>query len=206
MEYDKTRAEEKRKELATLVTDALRPDAGDEAAVLAAEVVAHFARVTAPEAEPRAVGYLELEVRDDGQGGATSTKPGNVVLNWGKLWMAIGSGSLTITGTLGVPWKLIVGALVTWNSLYKSLQVEISEAHACVLWALWNNKDDRRTVAKKDVHRKVNRERSKLGRPPMSPQEIDDALTVLVRMRCIKQSRVDPTRWWLRERVRATYR
>jgi hypothetical protein len=99
-----------------------------------------------------------------------------------------------------------VGALVTWDALYSSLQVEISEVQGCVLWSLWKERDDRYTAAKADVFDSVRRERTAFGMQPLTPQEVDYALDDLVRMRCIKQSVNDVGRWWLREWVTIQYR
>ena len=60
----------------------------------------------------------------------TSTKPGNVTLNMRKLAVAIASGALTITGAIATPWTLLLGALVTWDSLWSCLQLDLGEIEA----------------------------------------------------------------------------
>jgi hypothetical protein len=203
MGYDEEQAEQKRRELRGLIAQALEDVPTDEAAQLAADTVGHFADVTAPywEAPP-----MELvTMRSGGHGGGTTTKPGNVVLNLRKLVRAIATGALTIAGTMAVPWTLIVGALVTWDNLWSCLKLKINDVQACVLWSLWQARDNHNTIAKADVFEAVKRERQAAGAQPLSQREIDYALDDLVKMRCIKQSSSDPERWWLREWVKVKY-
>jgi len=202
--YDEKKAEAKRQELRGLIAQTFEHVSSDEAARLATEVAKHFADVTPPYWEPPPVQMVRLS--EGGRGRATTTKPGNVVLNLRKLVVAIASGTLTIAGAMAVPWTLVVGALVTWDSLYSSLQLEISEIQGCVLWSLWKERDDGLTVAKAEVFDAVSRERTAFGMQPLTPQEVEYALADLARMRCIKQSVNDRERWWLREWVTIRYR
>ena len=89
--------------------------------------------------------------------------------------------------------------------LRSCLKLDISEDHACVVWAIWNDRDENNTMAKSDVFEAVNRERTRFGKPPLSPQDCDRALDDLVSMSCLKQSRNNPERWWLREWVSIRY-
>jgi hypothetical protein len=118
---------------------------------------------------------------------------------------SIATGTLTIVGVMTAPWTLVIGALLTWDALWSCLELDITEDHACIIWTLWNNRDDRETIAKADVLDAVNRDRSKFGKLPLSTQETDRALADLVKMRCAQQSKKDPNRWWLREWVRIEY-
>jgi hypothetical protein len=203
MRDDKDMAEAKRRELQGLIAQSLVGMPTDEARQLAAEAAGYFAVVKAPKSElPRS----ELStIRPGGRGGGFTTKPGNVVLNLGKLVRAMATGALTIAGAMATPWTLLVGALVTWDSLWSCLKLEINDAQACVLWSLWQARDDHKTVAKADVFEAVQRERVAVGASPLSQQEIDYALEDLVKVRCIRQSSKDPERWWLREWVRVKY-
>lgn len=203
MGYDERKAEEKRKELRTLIAGALKPSVSDQADRLAAEVMQHFISVSAPYKEPLSIGLITMH--SGGRHGATSTKPGNVTLNMRKLVVAIASGTLTITGAIATPWALLLGALVAWDSLYSCLQLEIGEVQASVLWALWENRDENNTVAKNDVQDFVNRERTTFGQQSLNAKEIEYALEDLKRMGCIKESRSDAGRWLLCERVWVSY-
>lgn len=203
MGYDERRAEEKRKELRTLIAGAFRPLVSDQADRLAAEVMQHFISVSAPYWEPPFIEFITMH--SGGRHGATSTKPGNVTLNMRNLVMAIASGILTITGAMATPWALLLGALVTWDSLWSCLQLEIGEVQASVLWALWKNRDENNTVAKNYVQDLVNRERAEFGQQSLTEKEVEYALKDLKRMGCIKESSNDAGRWWLCESVRVSY-
>lgn len=204
MGYEEGKAEAKREELRRLIAPTFEHMPGDDAGRLAAEVTEQLADVTAPYWEPPPLRMVTLS--EGGRGGGTTTKPGNVVLNLRKLVVAIASGTLTITGAMAAPWALIVGALVTWDRLWSCLQLDISEVQACVLWSLWEARDDRDTVASADVVDAVNQERTAFGRQPLSTQEVDDALDDLAKMGCIERFAGDSERWWLREWIRIKYR
>jgi hypothetical protein len=201
--YEEEKAEAKRHELQGLIAQTLEDVPTDDAGRLAAEVAGYFANVTAPYWEPPPMKLVTIV--PGGHGGGTTTKPGNVVLDLRKLVSAIATGALTIAGTMAVPWTLIVGALVTWDNLWSCLELKIDDVQACVLWSLWQARDDRYTVAKADVLEAVQRERQVAGAQPLSQQEIVHALKDLAKMKCIKESPRDPERWRLRERVKIEY-
>lgn len=203
MGYETEKADAKRQELHALVVGALQGSGIEDLDHLTDEVVHQFADITAPywEAPPSQL----MTMRRGGMGGGATTKPGNIRLNIGKLVRAIATGTLTIVGVMAVPWTLVIGALVTWDALWSCLKLDMSEDHACVVWTLWNGRDDGDTIAKGDVLQAVNLERSRFGKQPLSPQEVDRVLDDLVRMRCVQQSKNDPNRWWLREWVSIKY-
>lgn len=203
MGYETDKADAKRREIHSLIAGSLQGLSIADADRVTDEAILQFADITAPywEAPP-----LQLvTIQRGGMGGGSTTKPGNVLLNVGKLVRAIATGTLTIVGAMTAPWTLLIGALVTWDALWSSLKLDISEDHACVIYALWNGRDDGDTIAKSDVFGAVNRERSQYGKQPLSPQEAARALDDLLKMRCLQPSKNDPDRWWLREWVRIKY-
>ena len=68
------------------------------------------------------------------------------------------------------------------------------------------NCDEDQTVPETILLPKVNEDRARYGHAPLSEKELADALGTLERMQCIKRSRNDPARWWLREWIRVKYR
>lgn len=204
MGYETEKANAKRRELNAIVAESLRGPGIDDADLLADQVVQRFADVTAPYYEPPSFQLIVL--REGGVGGGSTTKPGNVVLNLGKLVRAIASGILTIAGAATAPWLLVIGALVTWDALWSCINLKLTEDHARVVWALWKNRDDDDTFPKSDTVHAVNRERAAFGMRPLSTKEVNRVLDDLARMGCIKQSVNDPKRWRLREWVRIGYR
>lgn|GEM_PF-2246436 len=203
MGYDTKEAEDKRQEIHSLIATSLQESGISDANRVTDEAILQFVDITAPIVELAPIQFLTL--RSGGIGGGSTRKPGNVRLNLGSLLRAIASGSLTIAGALTAQWMLVVAALLTWDALKSCLQLDISEDHACVIWAIWNDQDENNTVAKSDVFGAVNRERSRFGKQPLSTQEVDRALDDLVNMRCLQQSRNDSERWWLKEWVNVKY-
>src|SRR4051794_6792381 len=156
MRDDRDMVEAKRRELQGLIAQGLEGMPPEEATQLAAAAAGDLADGKAPkwEAPPLEKGTM----RSGGRGGGGTSKPGNIVLNVGQLVRALATGALTVAGTMATPWTLLVGALITWDSLWSCLKLEINEAQACVLWSLWQVRDDRNTVANADVFNAVQRE------------------------------------------------
>ncbi len=204
MGYDETKAQAKRDELEALVVSRFQSQAVPEPRALASALVSHLADVTPPYFEPPPMELITLRSLGGRRGGAT-TKPGNVRLNLWSLVKAISGGSLTVAGAVGSPWMLVVRGLLIWDSLYSSLKIDLSEAHASVIWSMWKHKSEDRTVAKDEVVELTNKERDHYGRQALSEREIKDALEDPQRMKCIDQGPDDPSRWWLREWVRVRY-
>jgi hypothetical protein len=201
--YDNVRATAKREEIARLLSDGIAGAGVLDGGQAAAATLSIFAEVTAPYYEPEHMQLMTMS--PGGTSGGSSVKPGNIRLNLGKLVRAIASGTLTIVGAMAAPWTLVIGALITWDSLWSCLNLDLTEQHASVIYAMWLARDDRATVAKSDVVRLVNTERVARGTQPLSYQEISRVINDLNAMRCIQQSKTDESRWWLREWVRIQY-
>jgi hypothetical protein len=201
--YETEKANAKRQDVKAIIAESLRDSGIDDADPLADQLIQRFADITAPYREPEKMRLITLG--EGGIGGGSTTKPGNVVLNLGKLVRAIGSGILTIAGATTAPWLLVIGALVTWDALWSCLNLKLTEDHASVVWALWKNRGDSNTFPKAEALEAVNRERTAFGKQSLSAMEINRALDDLKRMGCIKQSANDPQQWWLREWVLIKY-
>lgn len=202
MDSADSRTADKTRELAAMMTRGLQAAGVQVAEPDALAILDHFVTIQPPKTS-FTIGLAIMP--SGGRGGGTSIKPGNVRMNIRKLVNAIASGVLTIVGVVQVPWTALFGALVVWESLYSSVEVKLTETEASVLWTLWLLKDDRFTVAKDGLLSNVNSERQRYGRSPMTHTELGDSLSSLVRIKSIKQSADDPTRWWLCEWVRVSY-
>lgn len=147
-----------------------------------------------------------ITLREGGKSGSSSVKPGNITFNPGKLIMAANAGTLALVGGVTLPpWTIPLTVMAMWEILWSRLNIEIQERDATVLWAIWVHRDDDTCVRKADVHRLTNAERTIYGRQPLSPQEVDDAVDLLRRMRCIKESRNDSTKWFVTEWIRVDF-
>ena len=203
MEPDNEAALHKRSELQSLVKSLFDNSLPLHADKLASDLFANFIVVTPPFRE--SPGMELITIRHGGRDRGSSVKPGNVTLNLRKLIVGIASGSLTISGALVTPWMLIPGALVVWDSLYSSLEVEIGENEASVIWAMWLNVDAAVSIAKVDVTEITNEERNRYGLPPLSASEIEYALANLAALGCIVDSENEGDRHILVEKVRVDY-
>jgi hypothetical protein len=138
--------------------------------------------------------------------GAESIKPGNIRVDMQRLLVAGAQTVRDIASTIRMPWLSPMTALILWDRLYSLLRIKIEEKEACVIWVMWMNCDQERTVEHAVLLPKVNENRNQYGHAPLSEQELSKALSTLERMRCIERLRDDHTRWWLREWIRVKYR
>jgi hypothetical protein len=165
-------------------------------------IVSNFCAITPPEVDETM--YM-LTLSAAGRHGGSTTKPGNLLLNFRKLVAAVGAGGLTLAGILG-PWTGILAALVLWDLLYSQLKVNLSEREAAVLLAMWKNCDLNNQIEQEAIFRTVNETLTRNGRHMLSEEELSDSLKTLEKMSCIQRVASIENRWWLRESVRVPYR
>jgi hypothetical protein len=194
------RAEEKRKELTDIVKDVIQNYDIQNKEKIASEIINHFVNITPPEMEES---WYFITIREGGLGGGSSTKPGNIWLNWRKLLVAGSESILTFIGAVAVPWLIPLAGLVVWNKIWSMLTIEISERHAVVIWTMWLNKDSENCIEHRLILNLVNQELLKYNRPQMNQQELDEVLKDLEKMECIEKT--EGNKWWLREWVKVVY-
>jgi hypothetical protein len=194
------RAEEKRKELTDIVKDVIQNYDIQNKEKISSGIINHFLNVTPPEMELR----IEfLTIRSGGLGGGSSTKPGNIWLNWRKLLVDGSESILTVIGALAVPWLISLAGLVVWNKIWSMVTVEISERHAVVIWTMWLYRDSENCIEDQLILDLVNKELLKYNRPEMNRQELNMILEDLKKMECIEET--EENKWWLREWVKVVY-
>jgi len=108
------RAEEKRKELTDIVKDVIQNYDIQKKEEISSEIINHFLNITPPEMEFR---WELLTIRQGGLGGGSSTKPGNIWLNWRKLLVEGSESILTVVGAAALPWLIPLAGLVVWNKI-----------------------------------------------------------------------------------------
>jgi hypothetical protein len=138
--------------------------------------------------------------------GGESVKPGNITVDMRRLVTAGAQTVRDITSVLKMPWLAPVIALVMWDRIWSLLKVQISEVEAVLIWVMWMNCDEEHVVAESILLEKVNAERTRHSRKPITQGEFEAALATLEKMKCIQHSRNDGSKWWLRERVSVKYR
>jgi hypothetical protein len=211
MEYDTDLAVQKKTELVQFAKEAIiacgkasglecDPSKVEHAA---SEVIDSLVQITPPEKAPMVMEFLTLSRA--GRRGGRSVKPGNLLLNMGKLFTAIASGILTTVSVIGTPWIAPFAALLLWDRVWSGLSIDISEREAALLWTMWKNRDHNNEVSEEGLLDLVNSELESSGRPPMSKQQMDDSLETLSRMSCVEQTTSLTNKWWLCEWIRVSY-
>jgi len=194
------RAEEKRKEITGIVTGIIQNYDIQNKTEISSRIINHFLDITPPEMELR----LELiTIREGGVGGGSSTKPGNIWLNWRELLVDGSESILTIVGAVAIPWLIPLAGLVVWNKIWSAVTIEITERHAAVIWAMWKNRDVENCIKDEVILDLVNKELSVYNRSEMGRRELDRILKEIEKMECIE--RTGENKWWLREWVKIPY-
>lgn len=176
----------------------------EEVTALAEGLLEACVRLTPPEAGSELVFLITADRY--GRGGGRTTKPGNLRINIGQVVIAVAGGTLTVMGAMSVPWTLPLAALVLWNEFYSKATVEIGEFDASVIWAMWLHRDHNVTVDDAELLDLVNGERRKGGMQALLREQLDRSLRTLEKLKCIKRSKRNANRWWLREWVNVDYR
>lgn len=170
-------------------------------------LVRAFARLTAPEEPEEAeftLGYITLDaVSNQGE----SRKPGNLFLNWRKLFdlgpdtVLAGIGAATASAAVQ-PWAIPLAALYIWNKVWRGAEEPLTEVDACILLALWQNRNSENKITEADGEVHTNALRSKQGLSALSVSEYAKALSRLAKLECIELS--DGV-VWLREWIKVKY-
>jgi len=195
------RAEEKRKELTDIVKGVIQNYDIQNKEEISSRIVNHFSNITPPEMD---LTTHFITIRQGGLRGGSSTKPGNIWLNWRKLLLGASESILTVAGAVAVPWLIPLAGLVVWNKIWSVSIVDITERHAVVIWIMWLNKDLENCVKGRAILNLVNKELSEYNRPKMNRRELDMLLEDLKKMKCIEET--EKNKWRLRELVKVVYK
>jgi hypothetical protein len=173
---------------------------------LAADLLQVATSISPPQEEEPVIHFVTLSMA--GRRGGSSVKPGNILLDVRKLLTSIGKiGLASVAVAVAVnPWIAAFAVLVLWDDLYSRAKVDIQEREASVIWTIWIHKNDSKCIAKDGLLELVNQERSNSGRSALTQDELDDALGILIKMRCIAESRQDSSNLWVKEWVSINYK
>ena len=163
---------------------------------LAQSVVCSFCDITEPE-EWLTIERITLD--REGRGGGTSRKPGNIVLNWRKLFRTVPSIALAGAGAASLPWLFPLAALHIWCEVRAQSEVELSPQHAITMKAMWENHDGRRRISEADALQATNRQLLEFEFNSLNKRNFAELVDDLVRIGCIK---LDEGSIWLREWTR----
>ena len=147
-----------------------------------------------------------MTMREGGRRGGKTRKQGNVILDLRKLMGLVAGGTLTIAGATALPMLAPFAILAIWQQLTESLEIEVSEMDASVLWSMHlHSDDDGRIDGGEPLLALANAERAQYQRRPISRSELDDCLRNLAKLRCIERDGNAQTRWRLIERLSLQY-
>lgn len=131
-------------------------------------------------------GYELVKVRTGLEGvHGTTRKPGNLLLNWQRLFDVAPDVTIAAAGLAGPKWLVPFIALYVWNKLWAGTEVVIGEKEAVVLWSLWRHAGRRKSVSEEEGYDTVQQFVRANSLKPISEQEYHQAITNLLRMRCI---------------------
>ena len=195
---DIERLQAKEEELRQLVFNAL-PEDVSEREKIASLAIASFCELTPPEIDTT---MHWISLKSNGWGGGSSHKPGNIFLNWRRLFKSVPNIVLTGVGAVAVPilWPFV--ALVIWNEIWSQSKIDISFRHGLTIFAMWKNKDESQRIKKEKAFECVNSQLLGYKYPNMTLVEFDNIINDLKAMECIE---IDGDEIWLREWVKSTY-
>jgi hypothetical protein len=172
--------------------------------VSAERLVDSFATLTPPEEEEQ---QWHMVIMETWRGGATSAKPGNLLLSFGELITSAAAVTLYVPSAVKMPWTIPFAALVIWGKIWSQVKVSLTPMDAAVIWTMWKSRDDKNvSPGGQELLVLVNKELRDNGYPELSPQMLDDHLETLRRIGCVKHSSPDYSKWWMCEWVRVKYR
>ena len=144
-----------------------------------------FARVQAP-TEPE--WNSELIVLG-GRGGSrnSSRKPGHMLLSWRTLFEVgpdIGVAGLGV-GARGAFGDVLI-ALYVWGKVWRGMELELGDAEASVVEALWRSGAGKRGLPSDDAFAATNALRSERGVAVLERARYEQAVNALMRLRSVR--------------------
>lgn len=135
--------------------------------------------------------------------GGICVKPGNMMLDTGKLVRFIRSVAKGTIEMVAAPLTIPFVALELWDSLSSMLRIELTEIDAAVFWVMVLACNEQQIVEELDLLGKVNIQLESNGRPPVQRLELDGVLGKLDNIGCIRRTATD--KWQVRESVELHY-
>lgn len=134
-------------------------------------------------------------------GSARSIKLRNILLDLRKLIKAVATSTLTIVGSVEVPWTIPLAALLVLDTLFDIMAQDINEKQASVLYALWSRSGEIRSFNSNDLLDIVNNDRNDSCNKPLTADDLTEALDNLKQIGCIKQISKEKKEWQICESI-----
>ena len=172
-----------------------------EISAKAAFVVDNFVRLSPPQ-DPPILMHMVVAKRG-GHDGGMSRKPGNIRLNWRRLFMDSPDLILTGAGAIATPWLIPLAALSIFIKVWTHSAVSLSKEHAASLFAMWHRCDANRKIPINNAINYVNELFDVYSWPQIDEPQFRKILSDLAEIECIT---IDATgEVWLREWVQKSY-
>tara|TARA_R110002096_G_scaffold65831_1_gene160167 strand:+ start:2619 stop:3239 length:621 start_codon:yes stop_codon:yes gene_type:complete len=206
MEWNYQKKEKKEAEIRRIIEAGLHEAGLDENLIqtTAREFLENAIRVTPPEMERVSLDMVTMA--PSGRGGGRSSKAGNIKLNIRALFESVSSGVFTVVSATQVTWALPFAAILLWNSIWRNMQIRLSEMEAVTLWVMWQVKSEKLTVKESHIKPAVDAHAQKYERQTLSERDIKHALQNLAKIGCIKPSKTKRDKWSLCEWISPRYR
>ncbi len=153
-----------------------------------------FARVSEPEGH-----YHSRLITLHSRGGGVSRKPGNIILNWRRLFDVVPDSAMAATYPASTPFLRGLIGLYVWNKVWRGSEEELSDVEASVIETLWLRHGKDREVPGDVAFDSVNDARRSCELSVLTRGNFERAVDCLVAMRCLE---LKDGNIWLREWVR----
>ncbi|MBZ0218058.1 MAG: hypothetical protein K8F25_15990, partial [Fimbriimonadaceae bacterium] len=140
-----------------------------------------------------------VTIRDRGRRGGQVVRPGNILLNWSKLFRALASMVLTGAGAAANPWFVVLGGLVIWNDLYGMAKIDLDPEHAVAFQAMWQNHDGQQRISEDKAWKLTNGALKELDLNRLNKANFAMIVDELSRIGCVE---IKDGEIWLRQWIR----
>ncbi len=166
----------------------------------AQKLVGTFLTITPPLLPPTVMKFMTIS--ELGRGGGDTRRPGNITLNWRKLFELVPDVTLAGAGAAGSPWLIPFVALYVWMKLWNTASVRIEEGDAFVVYSLWINRNEENKISEEDAFLKTETLAKTHGLPAIKKEEFTRIINKLLSLECVE---IEGGVIWLREWVRIKY-
>jgi hypothetical protein len=164
------------------------------------KLLSSFVQIREPEPEERTFGLIVLS--DHKMGGGASCKPGNIVLNWRRLFNSFPGLAAGIVGAGNSTCLLALAALGIWMELYSAAKITLDTNQAVAMKAMWDNVGGRQRISEDLAFKKTNEMLKDFGFPPIENVAFANVINSLERIGCLEITDGDI---WLREWIKRAW-
>lgn len=193
-DYDARTA--KREELVAIA----REELGD-LAEYADKLVDMFVELSPPQDPPMALELIQMN--RGGRGGGRTRKPGNIRLNWRKLFNASPDLIFTGVGAVATPWLIPLAALSIFDKIWSQSAIELTKEQSTCLFAMWHRCDHSQELSMEEAFSCSQQLFTVYKWEGPTDVQFGEIIDELKRLRCIESK--GEGRLWLKEWVSSPY-